>query len=178
MVVLQGEGVAAAVTLVPAAFDFGPVDAGARSPSHAFAVLNEGAAPLDLGAASIVGADLDQFTLAGDECTGETLAPGAACLLRVRFAPDSDGAKAARLRVASDAGAFVAHLAGSGSNSGSGPGSSSGPGDAGPAAEAWQSQGTPAPARKRGHRRFRRGATVSASSFRVHRRARGAAVRG
>jgi hypothetical protein len=114
MVGLKGEGVAAAATLAPSAFDFGAQAAGGKSAAHDFAVHNDGATPLDLGGVAIVGADPDEFALAGDECTGEALAPGAECLVRVRFAPDSAGAKAAKLRIASVSGAFVATLAGSG----------------------------------------------------------------
>jgi hypothetical protein len=114
MVTLAGEGVAAAVTLAPSAFDFGIQATGSKSPAHAFAVRNDGAAPLELDGASIVGADLDQFALAGDECSGETLAPGAECLVRTRFTPDSGGEKTAKLRILSAAGDFVATLAGTG----------------------------------------------------------------
>src|SRR4029077_3983807 len=114
MVALTGEGVAPAVTLVPSSFDFGQQAAGGRSDGHDFAVRNEGSAALDLDGVAIVGADLDQFALAGDGCSGEALAPGAECVVRVRFAPASPGAKAARLRSGSDAGAFVATLAGEG----------------------------------------------------------------
>lgn len=114
MAILSGEGIAPAVTLAPSSHDFGAQAAGTRSAARAFAVRNEGEAPLDLDGVSITGADLDQFTLAGDECTGATLAPAAECLVRVRFAPDGSGAKAATLRVGSDAGAFTAALAGKG----------------------------------------------------------------
>jgi len=114
MALLGGEGVAAVATLAPGSFDFGVLAAGTRSAGRAFAVRNDGSAPLDLGAVGIVGADLDQFALAGDECSGETLVPGAECLVRIRFAPDSAGAKVAKLRVFSAGGAFVATLSGSG----------------------------------------------------------------
>jgi hypothetical protein len=114
MVTLSGEGVAPAVSLAPAAFDFGTQAAGTKSDGHAFAIRNDGSTPLELGATAIVGADVDQFALAGDECSGETLAPGAECLVRVRFAPDSTGAKAANLRVGSGGGPMTAALSGLG----------------------------------------------------------------
>jgi hypothetical protein len=171
MVMLTGEGVAATVTLVPAAFDFGTQAAGSKSDGHSFAVRNEGDAPLDLGGASIVGADLDQFALAGDECSGETLAPGAECLLRVRFAPDSVGAKTAKLRVGGVAGAFVATLAGSGSeanlDSWAGAPQAFGSPNQAPPPRFW---------RKGRHRRFARGDSVPGGnaqpSSRMHLRAR------
>jgi hypothetical protein len=114
MVALSGEGVAPAVTLAPSAFDFGTQAAGTKSDGHAFAVRNDGSTPLAVGSPSIVGLDVDQFAVAGDECSGETLAPGAECLVRVRFAPDSAGAKAAKLRVGSDGGPLTASLSGLG----------------------------------------------------------------
>jgi hypothetical protein len=112
MVTLSGEGVAPAVTFAPAAFDFGIQATGSRSDAHVFSIHNDGSTPLQLGAAAIVGADVDQFALAGDECSGETLAPGAACPIRVRFAPTGVGAKAAKLRLGNDAGPLAAALAG------------------------------------------------------------------
>jgi hypothetical protein len=114
MVTLSGEGVAPAVTLAPAAFDFGTQAAGTRSEAHVFSIHNDGSTPLQLGAAAIVGADVDQFALAGDECSGEALAPGAECPVRVRFAPDSSGARAAKLRLDSDGGPLTAALSGLG----------------------------------------------------------------
>ena len=114
MIGLKGEGVAPAATLLPDSFDFGMGEAGVKSDAHAFAVRNDGSTPLQLGAVAIVGPDVDQFALAGDECGEETLAPGAECLVRVRFAPDSPGAKAARLRVAVPGGALSAALSGFG----------------------------------------------------------------
>jgi hypothetical protein len=158
MVPLQGEGVAPAVTLVPAGFDFGAQDAGTRSDAHGFAVRNEGSTPLDLGGVLIVGADLDQFALAGDECTGATLAPGAECLVRVRFAPDSGGAKTAKLRVGSDGGAFLATLAGTGTGVSATGGSSSATAD--PQA-ATAPTSAPRPGRRGRHHRFARAGDVT-----------------
>ena len=115
MIALEGEGIALAATLLPEAFDFDTQAAGFRGgDGHDFVVRNEGATELDLGAVAILGADRDQFTLAGDECDGETLAPGTECLLRVRFAPDSEGAKTARLRVSTPGGALSSALSGLG----------------------------------------------------------------
>jgi hypothetical protein len=114
MVALSGEGVAAAATLLPDSFDFGAQEAGAKSDAGAFAVRNDGSTPLALGAVALVGTDPDQFAVAGDECSGETLAAGAECLIRVRFVPDSSGAKAARLRVAAPGAALSAALSGLG----------------------------------------------------------------
>lgn len=170
MVGLKGEGVAPAVTLAPSAFDFGVQAAGSKSTAHDFVVRNDGTTPLELGDVTIVGADLDQFALAGDECTGETLAPGAECLVRARFAPDSAGAKTAKLRIAGGAGTFVATLAGTGEGV---LASADGHRDG-----AFGQSGPPPPPRpwRRGrHRRFVRGETIRAGKLerprRVHVRA-------
>jgi hypothetical protein len=160
MVALNGEGVAPAVTLAPSSYDFGAQVSGTRGVGHAFAVRNEGSTPLDLGSVTIVGTDLDQFPLAGDDCTGATLAPGGECLVRVRFAPDGAGAKAAKLRIGSDSGAFTAALRGLGTDSGS-PGQGQ--------AQAGQAQtlpaGPPPPRRWRGrrHLHFAHGDAVTAA---------------
>jgi hypothetical protein len=114
MIALSGEGVAPAATLLPGAFDFGAQAAGAKSDPASFTVHNDGATPLELGAVALAGQDPDQFAVAGDECSDGTLAPGAECLVRVRFAPDSTGAKAARLRVGTPGGALDAALSGLG----------------------------------------------------------------
>ncbi len=169
MIALTGEGVAAAATLAPGTFDFGEEAAGGRGPAHAFAVRNEGSAPLELGAVALVGADPDQFALAGDDCTGTLLAAGEECLLRVRFAPDSAGAKAATLRVGSAAGAFTSSLGGRGTPAHEAVAAA---GEA-PAHEAAAAVGEtrshPRVRHHRFHRRFRRGRTISALP---HRRSR------
>ncbi|HEV7614616.1 MAG TPA: choice-of-anchor D domain-containing protein [Solirubrobacterales bacterium] len=171
MAMLSGLGVAPAVTLTPGAYDFDPVAAGARGGAHAFAVRNEGSTALDLSAVAIVGADLDQFAVAGEECSGATLAPGAECLVRVRFAPDSAGAKSARLRIVGPAGAFAAELSGTAGEavdvSGE-PGASDWPGF-GPAGGPGES---PRPWRYRArHHRFSRGDAVASARGRTLRRA-------
>jgi hypothetical protein len=88
--------------------------AGTKSRIRPFLVRNDGSTPLALGAASLIGANPDQFSLAGDECTDVVLVPGAGCQVRVRFAPSSRGKKDSKLRIASDGGAFTSALAGTG----------------------------------------------------------------
>lgn len=109
---LGGNGVAAAAGLTPGSLTFGPQAAGTRSAPLALAIRNDGVEPIETGQIAIVGADLDQFALAGDECTGQFIAVGAECAVRVRFAPDSAGAKTARLRIGIPGGALTADLSG------------------------------------------------------------------
>lgn len=161
MAVLSGEGVAPAATLAPSGFDFGAQAAGGKSAAHGFVVRNDGATALELGTVAIVGADADQFALAGDECTGEILAPGAECAVRVRFTPDSEGGKAARLRV----GGFTATLAGTGTAAAA----SAEPRQDG-AFDHPEPPPPPRPWRKARNRRFVRGETLSAGKLsRPHR---------
>lgn len=154
--ILSGEGVAAAVTLAPEAFDFGPQATNTRGAAHAFAVHNDGSSAMDLDSVAIVGADVDQFALAGDECSGVTLAPGEECLVRVRFAPDSAGAKAATLRVRGTAGTFVAALSGKGVEEANADGAEPYPGASGLVPTEFPRHG----GRRGRHRRFSRGNAV------------------
>ncbi|MET0558868.1 MAG: choice-of-anchor D domain-containing protein [Solirubrobacterales bacterium] len=119
LVQIEGEGVAPAVTLTPGAFDFGGLVVGERSAAHAFAIRNQGDQPLRLGSVTLVGTDLDQFALAGDECSQTILEPGGECAIRVRFAPSEEGLKGAKLRVGGEAGALFGLLSGSGLAAGS-----------------------------------------------------------
>lgn len=114
MVFLEGEGVAPAVTMTPGSFDFGAATSGTRSPAQTFVVRNDGDTAVEMGSVSIVGANLGQFQVTGDECTGVALGSGGECLVRVRFTPTSAGAKVATLRVDGDGGAHTAALSGNG----------------------------------------------------------------
>ncbi len=162
MALLSGEGIAPAVTLAPSSFDFGTVAAGAKSASETFAVRNDGSTALDLDSATIVGTDLDQFAPAGDECSGTTLAPGGSCLVRVRFTPDSTGAKLARLRVSGEAGSFAAELSGNAGERAVANGTGNGAPAHGPGAlPGGAPGGDPRFGKRRGHRRFARGDAVA-----------------
>ncbi len=114
MVFLQGEGLAAAATLLPDSHDFGAQPIGRKSAPQAFVVANDGSGSLDLDRVEIVGADLDQFALSGDGCSGIVLGAGERCEVRVRFAPDGPGAKSATLRVRGAAGSLASELSGEG----------------------------------------------------------------
>lgn len=144
MVMLEGEGVAAAVGLSAIDLAFGAQEAGTRSAARTLLVENDGVAAAAVDRVALVGRDPDQFVLAGDECSDATLAPGASCALRVRFAPDSAGAKTARLRVVGGFGTLSANLSGTGEEAAA----------ATAAAPAGASAGPPA-------KRFARNATIN-----------------
>ncbi len=112
MVMLQGEGLAAQVGLSAAGLGFGTQEAGTRSAAQTILVENHGAAPATVDWVALAGAEPDQFALAGEECSDAVLGPGESCAVRVRFAPDSAGAKAARLRVGGGFGKLTATLSG------------------------------------------------------------------
>ncbi len=109
---LTGVGVDADGSLTPGGHDFGRQALDTSSREQTFALSNDGANSLPLSGASVVGADADQFRLSADACTDVTLPAGGQCEVQVRFAPDSRGAKSARLRITGDAGPKFALLAG------------------------------------------------------------------
>ena len=112
LVQVSGEGVLPALSISPQSFDFGVREAGTKSAPQDFVVSNPGTTRVDLNQVSIGGAELDQFVVSGDECSGASLAPAEECTVRVRFAPDGSGAKQAVLRVSGDAPTLVALLSG------------------------------------------------------------------
>jgi hypothetical protein len=114
-VILTGVGVTPHASLSPTSYNFGLQAANTTGSSQTFALTNSGGAPLRLNGASVVGADADQFRLSGDDCTDVTLAIGADCEVRVRFAPNFGGVKSARLRITGDGAPVTASLAGTGS---------------------------------------------------------------
>jgi hypothetical protein len=173
MVTLSGEGVTAAVTLAPSGHDFGSTAAGAKSAPQSFAVRNEGDGSLDLASATIVGADLDQFSLSGDDCSGSTLAPGDECVVRIRFTPDSAGVKTARLRVSGDSGVFTAALTGIGVAAGGPGGNLPAGGAASSAAATFGQPNPPRRGRHRGRRPFSRGDAVTSARARARSSRRG-----
>ncbi len=163
---LHGEGVAAAVTLAPSAFDFGGQAAGdARAPPTASPSATK-AAPRSTSTASRSSAPTSTSSPSpATNAAATSLAPGSECLVRVRFAPDSAGAKTATLRVRGDAGTFTASLAGNGTATGFAAG-------AGPIASATSAAPCPRPrppAARRHRRHFARGSAIASVSSRSHR---------
>lgn len=58
--------------------------------------------------------DGSQFTLASDDCAGQTLPPEAECTIALAFAPTTRGVQATVLRLSTDAGNIAVSLAGTG----------------------------------------------------------------
>jgi hypothetical protein len=166
LVQLEGEGILGAGSIAPGSFDFGSQAAGSRSPAHVFTLTNSGAGQLGFDRVSLGGTELDQFVISGDDCSGAVLAAGESCEVRVRFAPDSAGAKNAVLRVSGNAPTVTAALSGTGTEPvpASAP---SAPNQIGPPPDAIHAPAGPEASKptKRGrHRRFGRNATISAAA--------------
>ena len=75
---------------------------GNASEAQAVSVSNHGTAPLAVTSAALAGTDAADFGVVADGCTGQTIAPGAACSVAVRFLPGHTGSLAASLVVASN----------------------------------------------------------------------------
>jgi hypothetical protein len=110
------------------------------SAAQTLTLSNTGDAPLRIARAEVIGASAEDFVAANDTCTRETLAAGAACSVRVRFAPTATGARTATLRVTSNAAQRDVELTGEGAAP-----PTTGPGPGGPAGQtgATGPQGTP-----------------------------------
>jgi hypothetical protein len=107
--------------------------------AQAFTVSNAGSDPLQVGKVDVTdtdGASADDFLVGTNTCTGQTLAIGASCTVKVRFAPQDAGTTAsAQLVVASNVpgGTSTMSLTGTSTNLPAGPKGDTGPqGPAGP----------------------------------------------
>jgi hypothetical protein len=111
---LNGLGVAPDLTLSPSGYDFGSQTENSAGPAQIFTITNEGNTPVALNATTITGANPDQFRLSVDTCSAATLKAGEGCQIGARFAPDSAGAKSAKLRLGTATEALTAALSGTG----------------------------------------------------------------
>jgi len=102
-------------------------------------------APVDVDRVRIVGDERDDFVVSVDDCGGATYAPGAGCLVRVRFAPTAEGARGATLRLSGFGGvvAEIPLLGEGGAPAAGGPGEPGPPGAPG-------DDGAPGPAGPQG----------------------------
>ncbi len=99
--------------VAPAALDFGTVAGGETSASQIITVTNVG--DLDAAVGDVV-ADLTQFKVVADNCSGVTLAGGEDCLIEVVFAPAEgvEGVQNETLTVPSSSGDVSVPLSGEG----------------------------------------------------------------
>jgi YVTN family beta-propeller protein len=66
-------------------------------------LTDTGEGPLHVSGVAVTGPNLRSFAVDDDHCSGQTVAPGASCVVEVRFLPTSVGAKAATLQFTDDA---------------------------------------------------------------------------
>ena len=85
------------LSLSPGTQDFGSQAVGTAGASQVLTLTNPGDWKMDVGIATLGGANASDFTIAANECSGTTLRVGRACVLRVRFNPSAEGARAATL---------------------------------------------------------------------------------
>ncbi|MGA2159806.1 MAG: choice-of-anchor D domain-containing protein [Dehalococcoidia bacterium] len=97
-----GGGTQQAISINPSALGFGSVLVSQTSNQQAVTVSNTGTANLAVGAITLSGANADQFTIASDTASNQTIAPGASRIVNVTFNPASAGAKYADLSIPSN----------------------------------------------------------------------------
>ncbi len=82
--------------------DFGTAKVGSAGVTREIVVTNTGNMPGGVFIAVIAGGAIGSFQILDENCTGVELAPGATCMLQVRFQPLSEGVKKATLGLFGD----------------------------------------------------------------------------
>jgi len=81
--------------------DFGEQRTATPSALKTITVLSDGQQPVTVGAVTLAGTNVSEFTVAGNGCSGQTLAVHGTCPLTIRFTPAADGPRSASLQIAS-----------------------------------------------------------------------------
>jgi hypothetical protein len=107
-VALTGTGTLPDESVSPGALRFGSRQLGSASPTQSVTVANSanGTGPLVVGSVTLAGTTPGSYDLVFDGCSGQSIAPGDACKLGVRFAPGSAGAQDASVRIQSNGSAI------------------------------------------------------------------------
>ena len=100
-VALTGTGSNPPTVSVASSQDYGTVTTG-QTQDETMTVTNSGDQALNVGQASVGGANPGQFALGTDTCSTQTVDAGGTCTVAVTFAPSSDGAKTATLSIPSN----------------------------------------------------------------------------
>lgn len=91
------------VSVVDQLDTFGAQPVGTESAAQAVTVTNVATGPsLSVDAVKFTALDADQFKIAYDKCSGQTLAAGASCLLSIRSVPAAVGAATAAVQITSN----------------------------------------------------------------------------
>jgi hypothetical protein len=85
--------------LTTAATDFGTQPTGTVGATRTDTITNDDDAPPTVGRPLLTGTNADDFLVTNDDCQGTTLAAGASCTIRIRFAPSDVGNRTAALSV-------------------------------------------------------------------------------
>lgn len=93
---------AAKIAVAPASESFGTAYAGISTIPRTITVTSSGMQGLIIGNLSFSGANVSDFTMPADNCSGHSLAPAATCTVQVLFAPLSTGAKTASILIPSN----------------------------------------------------------------------------
>ncbi len=86
----------------PLSLDFGSVMVGSTGNPETIIVTNNSNDNVPVGTVIMSGANTDQFSISGDDCTGQTLCPGGMATIDVVFNPTSVGDKTATLSIPFD----------------------------------------------------------------------------
>ena len=90
------------ISVSPASYNFGSVNEGSSSSLQTFSVFDTGSTKLIIGAVSIIGADVSEFSKQNDTCSGQTLAVSSGCAIDLVFSPTSIGSKRVSLLIPSN----------------------------------------------------------------------------
>jgi len=101
------------ITRDPSQLRFGSVNLGFNA-SNSLTIRSSGETPGEVTGIELGGADTADFTLVGDSGCVKEIAASASCIFKVRFAPQSTGAKSATVTVKSPTGDLVTQLSGTG----------------------------------------------------------------
>jgi hypothetical protein len=109
----------AVLSVSPPSLDFGTVQVGARSAPLTVTATNTGSSATGALTMQLAGVDASAFVVDSDGCGGQVLLAGGTCAVKVHFAPQSDGPRAATITVAGvPGGSGVVTLSGAGAQAG------------------------------------------------------------
>lgn len=91
------------VKLEPGTVDFGDQVSKRRSKPQRIVVTNIGGTKLYINSVVLDGDDKQDFTLAGDTCTGATIASGKSCVIDVTFTPSINEKRKATIMLTDNA---------------------------------------------------------------------------
>jgi hypothetical protein len=95
---LEGIGLVEPIaTLDPTSLNFGNQPASTRGAEQTVMLKNDGAANLQIFNISLAGGNANDFIVAGDNCSGNSIPPESGCKVRVQFNPSVTGSHSAVL---------------------------------------------------------------------------------